>query len=42
MYQKHDMETIKFEDNNVFVTEWLSDGEEGEDQYSLRPDRSDK
>ena len=42
MYIEHEMETIRFEDNNVFVMEWASDGEEGEDQYSIRPGYSDK
>ncbi len=43
MYIGHDMETIMFEDNNVFAgMDWASDGEEGEDEFSIRPGYSDK
>lgn len=42
MYTGPEMEIIRFEDDNVFAgMDWASDGEEGEDQYSIRPERSD-
>lgn len=39
MYKNHDLEILIFEEVNCYVMEWASDGEEGEDQYSIQPGR---
>lgn len=42
MYQYHGIEILTFEDTDLYTgMDWASDGEEGEDQYSIKPGYSD-
>lgn len=42
MYEKFEMELIRFEENNAFVQADKSDGgSTGWDQFSIKPDRTD-
>lgn len=43
MYTEHEMKAVDFDTIDVFADlEFASEGENGEDEYSIRPHYSDK
>ena len=41
VYEKFEMELIRFEDNNALVRADMSDAGSGSSSWSIKPDRSD-
>jgi len=41
MYDTHEMSVTEFDGEDAYVMSWASDGEEGEDQYSIPDEPSD-
>lgn len=41
MYEKHEMDVVRYEDNNAFAMAAMSDGGSVVYPWSINPDRSD-